>query len=356
MDRPARVRKAVNYNDFQDNDDEDFAVKAPACKKPRHDVDKSKRQTVNSGSQENKPGRKERVSLAEKAFDRDLEAALTLSLLQSNAETNAVELSADRNDIQNSPPQLINYSIDTNKCVDEINIHNSPPRLTNCSVDANNHGLNDITNEPQAQSNSAMQRKAASKATTSLKEQKKLAADDDYLPQNTPESPSESDFSGDSESEDEEFTVKKGSKKIKQNKSKKKAAQKEKQTQKPSTVKPKQQTLPTGLPTKDSSLTNPTLNRSPVPTKPVISRSPVPTKAASTQKKNPTTPPTSRSVQSASPLGGSKVPKWNPPGQIGRSPGSSPGIAVKSPSQGGLRLGLSRLARVKPLHPNAAAH
>lgn len=42
-------------------------------------------------------------------------------------------------------------------------------------------------------------------------------------------------------------------------------------------------------------------------------------------------------------------------GQIGRSPTSSTGPAVKSPGQG-LRLGLSRLVRVKPLHPSVASH
>ena len=44
-----------------------------------------------------------------------------------------------------------------------------------------------------------------------------------------------------------------------------------------------------------------------------------------------------------------------PTGQVGRSPGTFQDVNVKSPSQA-LRLGLSRLARVKPLHPNAAAH
>lgn len=41
-------------------------------------------------------------------------------------------------------------------------------------------------------------------------------------------------------------------------------------------------------------------------------------------------------------------------GQIGRSPTSSTPPAVKSPGQG-LRLGLSRLVRVKPLHPGVGS-
>ena len=42
-------------------------------------------------------------------------------------------------------------------------------------------------------------------------------------------------------------------------------------------------------------------------------------------------------------------------GQVGRSPSSSQPPTVRSPGQG-LRLGLSRLVRVKPLHPSVASH
>ncbi|XP_072255069.1 RAD51-associated protein 1 [Pyxicephalus adspersus] len=52
---------------------------------------------------------------------------------------------------------------------------------------------------------------------------------------------------------------------------------------------------------------------------------------------------------------GMKRPTWSPPASSGtvRSPLS--GVTVRSPNQG-LRLGLSRLARVKPLHPAAVLH
>ncbi|XP_012412350.1 RAD51-associated protein 1 [Trichechus manatus latirostris] len=50
--------------------------------------------------------------------------------------------------------------------------------------------------------------------------------------------------------------------------------------------------------------------------------------------------------------------KWVPPGVSGSSSSNSrspqPGVSVKSPNQS-LRLGLSRLARVKPLHPAATS-
>uniref|UniRef100_A0A8C5VNL4 RAD51 associated protein 1 n=1 Tax=Microcebus murinus TaxID=30608 RepID=A0A8C5VNL4_MICMU len=60
-------------------------------------------------------------------------------------------------------------------------------------------------------------------------------------------------------------------------------------------------------------------------------------------------------LQICSPSAESKRPKWVPPAASGSSSSnSSPlaGVSVKSPNQS-LRLGLSRLARVKPLHPSA---
>ncbi|KAM5332908.1 RAD51-associated protein 1 isoform 2-T2 [Glossophaga mutica] len=62
-------------------------------------------------------------------------------------------------------------------------------------------------------------------------------------------------------------------------------------------------------------------------------------------------------LQICSPSAEIKRPKWVPPA-VSRSSGTSSGplagVSVKSPNQS-LRLGLSRLARVKPLHPNATS-
>ncbi|NWI66185.1 R51A1 protein, partial [Todus mexicanus] len=49
-----------------------------------------------------------------------------------------------------------------------------------------------------------------------------------------------------------------------------------------------------------------------------------------------------------------KKPKWIPPAASGSSNNSMKYVSVKSPAQC-LRLGLSRLARVKPLHPSATS-
>ncbi|XP_035563172.1 RAD51-associated protein 1 isoform X2 [Canis lupus baileyi] len=67
---------------------------------------------------------------------------------------------------------------------------------------------------------------------------------------------------------------------------------------------------------------------------------------------------TRKPPQIRSPSAESRKPKWVPPVISGSSSSSSksplPGVSIKSPNQS-LRLGLSRLARVKPLHPNAAS-
>ncbi|CAJ0946336.1 unnamed protein product [Ranitomeya imitator] len=61
-------------------------------------------------------------------------------------------------------------------------------------------------------------------------------------------------------------------------------------------------------------------------------------------------PAASKAALHYSPPVGVKRPAWTPPGSSGAVRSPLAGVTVKSPNQG-LRLGLSRLARVKPLHP-----
>uniref|UniRef100_A0A8C5K994 RAD51 associated protein 1 n=1 Tax=Jaculus jaculus TaxID=51337 RepID=A0A8C5K994_JACJA len=63
---------------------------------------------------------------------------------------------------------------------------------------------------------------------------------------------------------------------------------------------------------------------------------------------------TRKPAKMCSPSTESRRPKWVPPAPSGSSGGPLPGAAARSPSHS-LRLGLSRLARVKPLHPNATS-
>nr|XP_046184887.1 LOW QUALITY PROTEIN: RAD51-associated protein 1-like [Oncorhynchus gorbuscha] len=343
MERPSRKTKLVNYSDFQDlGDDDDFAsVKTPPSKKAKESVKepaqaKSKKSSSKTSSQEtgSQPlGHKDRKTLDEKLYDRDLEAALTLSLLKTT-KINEKQCSYNTGRCVKNQPQRDGENLDPSL------------RLSNCSVDINHLGLDQITNDRGSPCAPSRQRKAASKATEQQRSMLK-DGDEDYNPKGTPDSESDADFSDPAErdDDDDEFTVKKPEKKKKntnvktakkeQPKAKSQVASKEeKQPSKPSKTKPHL----TGSP----SLKTPTLGRSPT------------AKPVSVPKRSPAASPVSRPAVSGSPAGG-RIPKWNPPGHIGRSPGSSQSAPVKSPGQG-LRLGLSRMMRVKSLHPSVASH
>ncbi|XP_021432891.2 RAD51-associated protein 1 isoform X2 [Oncorhynchus mykiss] len=312
MERPSRKTKLVNYSDFQDlGDDDDFAsVKAPPSKKAKESVkepaqEKSKKSSSKTSSQEtgSQPiGHKDRKPLDEKLYDRDLEAALTLSLLK------------------------------TTKINEE-----------QCSY---NPGHDQITNDRGSPCAPSRQRKAASKATEQQRSMLK-DGDEDYNPKGTPDSESDADFSDPAESgnDDDEFTVKKREKKKKNTKVK--TAKKEQPKAKPQAASKEEK-----QPSKPSK-TKPHLTGSPSLKTPTVGRSPT-AKPASVPKRSPAASPVSRPAVSGSPAGG-RIPKWNPPGHVGRSPGSSQSAPVKSPGQG-LRLGLSRMVRVKSLHPSVASH
>ncbi|XP_071242581.1 RAD51-associated protein 1-like [Salvelinus alpinus] len=321
MERPSRKTKLVNYSDFQDlADDDDFAsVKAPPSKKAKESVkepaqEKSKKPSNKASSQETNSqpiGHKDRKPLDEKLYDRDLEAALTLSLLKTT-EINEEQCSYNPEKYVKNQPQRDGENLDPSL------------GLSNCSVDINLLGLDQITNDRGSPCAHSRQRKAASKATEQQRSMLK-DGDEDYNPKGTSDSESDADFSDPAESDDDEFTVKKPEKKN----TEEKTAKKEQPKAKPKEEKQPSKTKPhlTGT----SSLKTPTLGRSPT------------AKPASVPKRSPGTSPVSRPAVSGSPAGG-RIPKWNPPGHVGRSPCSSQSAPVKSPGQG-LRLGLSRLVR-----------
>ncbi|NXY71058.1 R51A1 protein, partial [Glareola pratincola] len=90
-----------------------------------------------------------------------------------------------------------------------------------------------------------------------------------------------------------------------------------------------------------------------VPMSPVVSASWITEqKSEPTQKKmSSSSEAVGRPLHTSSPVT-DKKPKWIPPAASGSSNNSMKYVLVKSPTQC-LRLGLSRLARVKPLHPSA---
>uniref|UniRef100_A0A146VVC3 RAD51-associated protein 1 n=1 Tax=Fundulus heteroclitus TaxID=8078 RepID=A0A146VVC3_FUNHE len=324
MDRPCRrvKTKVVNYCENKDlEDDEDFACsKAPPSKKPREEMGQEKKKSAGrSSSQETTPksvqSEKIRKPLDEKLYERDLDAAITLSLLNNSGG------------LTESP---------TNVKVQNPMDENTDPAsllLSNCCVDGALLGLDEITSE-KASTASDRQRKTSTKAP---EEQRKKDEDEDYKPKVMPDSESDEDFSEPDESDDEEFMVKKASKA----KRKEKVPKKDKPKPSPAPRKEKKRSKPSHSKPNAAAVSPP--GRSPPAAKPA------PSSSASSSPASTVKP-----VSSLSPAGG-RLPKWTPPAQIGKSPTSSQTPAVRSPSAG-LRLGLSRLVRVKPLHPSVASH
>ncbi|XP_056223829.1 RAD51-associated protein 1 [Seriola aureovittata] len=329
MDRPSRKTKVVNYCEAKDfDDDEDFAcAKAPPSKKAREDVvqQEHKKSSSKSSSQETNSqstlSQKSRRPLDVKLCERDLEAAITLSLL-NNAEGIKDQSPTTKGNVK------VQLPVDEN--TDPSSLH-----LSNCSVDGAILGLDEITSEKRLPAPST-QRKAATNA--SEEQRKKLKEkDENYEPKLTPDSESDEDFSEPDESEDEEFTVKKVSK----TKKKEKVTKNEKIKSPPASKKQKQ-----------PSKTSKSKSHAAAVSTPV--RSPPTAKLAANRPASSSTVSTPKPAAALSQAGG-RIPKWNPPGQIGKSPTSSQSSQGKSPGQG-LRLGLSRLVRVKPLHPSVASH
>ncbi|KAK1169200.1 RAD51-associated protein 1 isoform X1 [Acipenser oxyrinchus oxyrinchus] len=385
MAKPTRNKKPVDYSyvrDFED-EDEDFAcVKAPPSKKPRVAPKEPERQkklkTTNKppvqecGGSLGKPC-EERLLVDDRLYQRDLEAALALSMLQTNEENFAVSLPKERdNDVHADS---------------EVAKMDGAPLLSNCSVNINLLGLDKITDDNDT-SGRNRQRQAASKAA--IQQRKMLLdnegdgdgdQDEEYEP-GTPDVGSESDPDFSDEEEDvEEFKVKKGAK-VKEAKIKAQSSKKEKKPLKSrlsatdvgSESDPdfsdeeedvEEFTVKKGAKVKENKkeakLKAQSSKKEKKPLKSRLSATVTPAAASPApatshpilMKPSNATLTASKPLQVQSPSGARK-PKWTPPAQIGRSPNTSENLAVKSPSQG-LRLGLSRFARVKPLHPGAAS-
>ncbi|XP_045444306.1 RAD51-associated protein 1 isoform X5 [Pipistrellus kuhlii] len=315
MVRPVRNKKPVNYSQFEnsesDVDDDDFvSATGPLNKKSRTPnelkLEKPKPKLKNLQKediplQEKTP--KKRMALDDKLYQRDLQVALELSAKELPTVTIDVEgsqgESSEKHD--NSERETMDKS----------------PHISNCSVASDYLG----------------RRKAASKAVVQQRKILLEGSDGDSANDSEPDfatgedSEDDSDFS-ESEDNDKDFTMRK-SKEIKKKEMKVKSpvVKKEKKT------KSKCNALVDSAPAAVKSGSQP-----------------------SSKKVSLSSEATRKPLQIHSPSTESKRPKWVPPAVSGRSSTSSSPLAgefVKSPNQS-LRLGLSRLARVKPLHPNTA--
>ncbi|XP_010280216.1 PREDICTED: RAD51-associated protein 1 [Phaethon lepturus] len=319
-----RNKKIVDYSQFGDleDDDEDFAcLAAPSSKKSRTQLKELKKERKEKQKQTHKeltPSQKQtpskRISLDDKLYQRDLEVALALSIKEKSA--NIVE-------VQNPEEQ--------GKNIESEDVHRRP-LFSNCSVDSELLGLNQVMDDDVPRGDSR-QRTAASKVPARQKNLLTIDSDDgehatDSEPESVPSEDSEDD-SDYSEGDDEGFAMEK--KKAKGNR--KKTKQKMPAERQKTSPKSKINTI----------------------VSPVVSPSRITEqKSEPTQKMMPSSSETvGRPLHTSSPVT-DKKPKWIPPAASGSSNNSMKYVSVKSPTQC-LRLGLSRLARVKPLHPSATS-
>ncbi|XP_075364838.1 RAD51-associated protein 1 isoform X2 [Mycteria americana] len=312
MARPVRRnKKIVDYSQFGDleDDDEDFACIASSkksrtqLKEPKKEKKEKQKRPHKELTLSQKQTPSKRISLDDKLYQRDLEVALALSVKERSA--NILE-------VQNSEEQ--------GKNIESENVHGRP-LFSNCSVDSELLGLNQVMDDDVPRGE-CRQRTAASKVPAHQKKLLTVDSDDgehatDSEPESVPSEESEED-SDYSEGDDEDFAIEK--KKAKGNKKKTKQkmpAEREKKTPK--------------------SKINATEHKS-EPIRKMMSSS---------------SEPVGRPLHTPSPVT-DKKPKWIPPAASGSSNNCMKYVSVKSPTQC-LRLGLSRLARVKPLHPSATS-
>ncbi|XP_066224712.1 RAD51-associated protein 1 isoform X1 [Saccopteryx leptura] len=325
-----RNKKPVSYTQFEDSDsDDDFiCATAPLNKKSKTTPkelkqEKSKAKLKNLQKediplQEETP--KKRIALDDKLYQRDLEIALVLSAKELPTVTIDEDKSQGTEKRGSSAAETTATS----------------PHISNCSVASDYLDLDKITEEDDFHG-APGKRKAASKAV--VQQRKILLEGSDGSSANDSEpdfatgedSEDDSDFS-ESEDNDEDFTLRK-TKEIKKKEGKVKSPVEKKEKKRKSKCN-------ASVTSVDSALA-------------AVKSEPQP----SPKKASLTSEATRKPSQVCSPSAESKRPKWAPPA-VSRSSSTSgsplAGLSVKSPNQS-LRLGLSRLARVKSLHPNAAS-
>ncbi|XP_007503820.1 RAD51-associated protein 1 isoform X2 [Monodelphis domestica] len=372
MPRPVRNKKPVNYSQSLDSDiedDDDFVPwtttsnKKSKISKETKQEKEEKSKTKNRHKEESPLQVKtpnKRMALDDKLYKRDLEVALALSVKEPSIATTEIQKSPDIEKCDSAESEKMS-----------ISSHRS-----NCSIDGVSFDLNKITEEGDSPADHR-QRKAASKAMTQQKKLLRENSEEDNVTDSEPDltsnlnkiieeddshaghrqrkaaskamiqqrkllrensegdnvTDSEPDFTASesnsnfSESEgDDEFTTRKN--KTKENKKSAKIR---------APVEKKKKASKTS-----HSLVPVVSDLAPVVSKPA----PKETCPSSKLVRKP--------LQSLSPLTECKRPRWVPPASSGGSSNPLGGVSVRSPSHS-LRLGLSRFARVKPLHPTASS-
>ncbi|XP_064603275.1 RAD51-associated protein 1-like isoform X2 [Liolophura sinensis] len=324
--RPCRSRKTVDYSAFEGEDnDDDFADPTPPTKKAKGSNKENKMNRKKEGelpkikSQDRGCGN--RQSLDEKLFDRDLEAALKLSIL-SSADADLTEVAVETHSSDKPALSSTTPSVESRGSGVTESKHSLP---SVAKLDDEIIALPDDLSE-----NPRKRRKAA------VKPVRYDDADDDDDAVEEEWNPAKADKlnSGNDDDDDEEFDPEDSDSDY--GSSKKKRGNK-KTKSKPVTKK----VTPTKTKLKSNVTVTPVHQK-----KPSVKQ----TNPKSTTKSSPVTP--SHHTPSRVLSGGLKK-AWVPPA---RSTSSSPlaSLTVKSPSSG-LRLGLSRNQKVKSLHPSVVS-
>lgn len=330
MVRPTRNKKPVNYSQFEDsgNDSDDDFISASIPVNKSKTVpkvlkqDKPKPNLKNLQKEEVLPTEppKKRVALDDKVFQRGLEVALALSVKELPTLSNQVKKPEEKDTDTHGRRK-------TGKT-------DKPPRVSNCSVASDDvEELNKITEEGdvrdvEGERRTTSEARAQQRRRLSEGSGGSSAGGTETDSATGEDSESDPDFD-ESEESDEDFGVRRGKETKKPVQKKPKAEKKERKS------KPK---------CEEASVTS--ADPAPAAIKSGSPALPQPVGLPSEATRKP--------AKICSPSAESKRPKWVPPAASGsRNSGSSSwaGTPARSPSQS-LRLGLSRLAPVKSLHPS----
>ncbi|RUS89221.1 hypothetical protein EGW08_003031 [Elysia chlorotica] len=361
--RSSRPRKIIKIPTFDDLSDDDFAdATPPPPKKQRSEksADKkvpSKNKEVSLGqtvadvyeSSDSGNGKKKRMPLSDKIYERELQQALEMSLIQSQSSQDS-DTKSTKSDTLASKPDNTKDAENTEP--PGAAVKHIPGVIVEDKIEPLEENVKSVSkgtrDRPQRCSKTQGKQKAAP-AQSKLRLDSDDDDDDEYASENDEDDESEEE----EDSDDSDFGYDSKPAKNKRTPAKKvktpvKKAKTGSEKTKPSTaslpVKPKTSSA-APFPVKPKISSEPKISSAPVPAKVPASHSL--SKAASSAKKmSSSTPSHSLTVPS------SLTSSWKPPAFSG--PGSSSLPAVKSPTSG-LRLGLSRNHRVKPLHPSVRA-
>ncbi|XP_005108287.1 RAD51-associated protein 1 [Aplysia californica] len=403
--RSSRVKKTINYSGCDDQSDDDFAdTTPPPPKKTKLSSGDGKQKTGMVKVKEKEPAlnlestlrsKKQRKPLSDKAFDRELEEALQLSLVETGGSQSDHE---DQQGHEKAPPPPLLSPIQASANNDNHEATLQPPPLlapevpsctdqTESAVQAPMGGVPystvmdesiEVLAEMKEDVSSAKNigRRQARKKAIVIESDEEDEEESDFHPEGDDsegdedgeeEAPSESD---DGESDDSDFAPKsKSKKKPPVKKSKQAPSRLSKQTtggklnnitntQAKATARPTADKVPVKSSTPAK---NTTASSTPKPA--VVSRtskSKNPLSAVTVTATKSSMPPVKSSLSSPSPTsapsaGSCGVPsggmsaQWKPPAHVSSGGGATSVSMVKSPTSG-LRLGLSRNQRVKPLH------